>query len=201
MKAPKLVIRATLPVTTSPTFNLPNTSARAAADSASTTSRRERIKRFSFGSTLILASNSWPTKRSVLRTKRVSSIEAGINPRSPSNSTESPPLTARVPLTVTTSSSRPTNLSHAFELPNVFRYKVSYCISIFTNHLTKNKQFKCFTWFYQVVDVSITIVCQFAKSQDTFDTSSRDCNVSLVRVNCQYFSSNNVTWFNLANTV
>ena len=53
------MIRATLPVTTSPTANLPNTSARAAAVASSTTSRRERIKRFSLASTsLILASNS-----------------------------------------------------------------------------------------------------------------------------------------------
>ena len=105
----------------SPTANLLNTSARAAAAFSSTTSRRERMKRFSFGSTsLIFASNSWPTKRSVLRTKRVSSIEAGINPRSPSNSTERPPLTARVPFTVTTSSSRPTNLSHALRASKRF---------------------------------------------------------------------------------
>ncbi len=59
MKAPKLVMRATLPVTTSPTANLPNTSARAEAAASSTTSRRDKMKRFSAGSTsLILASNS-----------------------------------------------------------------------------------------------------------------------------------------------
>ena len=56
----------------------------------------------------------------MLRTKRVSNIEAGINPRTPSNSTESPPLTARVPLTVTTSSSRPTSLSHALRASRRF---------------------------------------------------------------------------------
>ncbi|ABP89736.1 hypothetical protein SSU05_0771 [Streptococcus suis 05ZYH33] len=39
------MIRATLPVTTSPTANLPNTSARAAAAAASTTSRRDKMKR------------------------------------------------------------------------------------------------------------------------------------------------------------
>ena len=121
MKAPKLVKRATLPVTTEPTSSLEKTSLRASAASASTTSRRERMKRFSAGSTsLILASNSWPTNCSVLRTKRVSIIEAGINPRRPSNSTESPPLTARVPLTVTTSSSRPTSLSQALRASKRF---------------------------------------------------------------------------------
>ncbi len=121
MNAPKLVIRATLPVTTSPTDNLPNTSARTAAASASTTSRRDKIKRFSDGSTsLIFASNSWPTKRSVLRVKRLSIIEAGMKPRRPSNSTARPPLTARVTLTVTTSSSRPTSLSHALRASKRF---------------------------------------------------------------------------------
>ena len=59
MKAPKLVKRATLPVTTEPTSSLEKTSLRASIASASTTSRRERMKRFSAGSTsLILASNS-----------------------------------------------------------------------------------------------------------------------------------------------
>src|SRR3712207_8977841 len=53
-------------------------------------------------------------------TKRVSIIEAGIKPRSPSNSTESPPLTARVPLTVTTSPSRPISLSHALRASKRF---------------------------------------------------------------------------------
>ncbi len=43
-----------------------------------------------------------------------------MKPRKPSNSTANPPLTARVTLTVTTSPSRPTSLSHALRASKRF---------------------------------------------------------------------------------
>ena len=133
MNAPKLVKRATLPLTIAPSSSFEKTSLRASAAFSSTTSRRERMKRFSAGTTsLIFASNSCPTNFSVLRTKRVSIIEAGMKPRSPSNSTERPPLTARVPLTVTTSPSRPTSLSQALRASKRFleTRKVTVSVSL-----------------------------------------------------------------------
>ena len=68
----------------------------------------------------------------MLRTKRVSIIEAGMNPRTPSNSTERPPLTARVPLTVTTSSLRPTSFSQALRASKRFleTRKVTVSVSL-----------------------------------------------------------------------
>ncbi|CKV24097.1 Uncharacterised protein [Mycobacterium tuberculosis] len=67
--------------------------------------------------------------------------------------------------------------------------------------MTKYKNIQYFSYFNKVIDICITIVCQFAKSQDTFNTSSRDCNVSLSRINCQYFSTNNITSLNLTNAI
>ncbi len=129
----------------------------------------------------------------MLRTNEYQALKL-TNPRSPSNLLKV--RLCHIPLTVTTSSCLTTHPA-ACELPNVFRYRVSYCISIFTNYLTKNKQFAVSPGFTKSLMSASMIVCQFAKSQNTFDTSSRDCNVSLVLVNRQYFSSNNVTWSHL----
>ncbi len=76
MKVPEADTRNSLPVT----YHQRSILLRV-ADSASTTSRREGIKAVFFGSTSLIFKHqiSDLTKRSVLRTKRVSSIEAGIN--------------------------------------------------------------------------------------------------------------------------
>ena len=82
-----------------------------------------------------------------------------------------------------------------------FRYKVSYSISIFTNNLTKNKHFKCFTIFNKVGNVCVTVICQFTTCQNTFDTCSFDNNICLIIIYWDNFSCYNVTCANFANTI
>ncbi len=127
MKAPKLVIRAALPVTTSQR-SIYQILLRAAADSTSTTSAWRIRRFFTLGSTsLILAS--------ILDLRNVQCYVQNEYQALKLNKSRSPSRieshsNSAVPLTVTTSSSS-TNLSHALRASNVFRYKVSYCIQYY----------------------------------------------------------------------